>query len=166
MSLLIQTDLKQDQRGELERKFWSKVIKSSGCWIWNGAKFTNGYGAFSRGRKLGLIRAHRFSYMLAHGNIPNGLCVLHSCDVPTCVNPGHLWLGTDHDNSVDRGVKGRTARGSKINKSKLHESQVLLIRNLRHKGISPVTIGKQFGVSRKTIWSVTSGKTWLHVATS
>ena len=82
-----------------------------GCWLWRGAPSgTMGYGQCydERGRRT---YAHRISWRMAYGNIPIGLCVLHACDVPLCVNPNHLFLGTLADNCRDRDRKGRTGKG-------------------------------------------------------
>jgi hypothetical protein len=93
----------------IEKRFWSKVKKVDGCWEWIGVKARNGYGLFTvSGRRLG---AHRVVYTLIRGEIPEGFCVLHQCDNPGCVNPEHLFLGTNADNVADRNAKGRTARG-------------------------------------------------------
>lgn len=87
-------------------QFWSKVNRTEGCWLWAGSKRSEmGYGSFVvRGRSFA---AHRVSWELTHGPIPPGLKVLHKCDVPACVNPDHLFLGTDKDNHQDKAAKGR-----------------------------------------------------------
>lgn len=90
--------------------FWSQVHPEalSGCWLWHGRDGgTRGYGKYN-GRW-----AHRVAYERAHGPIPSGLFVLHRCDVPACVNPNHLWLGTAADNARDMREKGRSAAGAK-----------------------------------------------------
>lgn len=89
-------------------RFWSKVARTQNeadCWLWLGATRAGGYGSIKVGRKLEM--AHRVSYLLAHGSIDEGLCVLHRCDNPSCVNPSHLFLGTKKDNTADRISKGR-----------------------------------------------------------
>src|SRR5579885_1586253 len=88
--------------------FWAMVNKSSvdGCWEWCGAKYTNGYGRFSPYHHLS-YGAHRVSYTLSFGSIPQGLLVLHRCDNPPCVRPDHLFIGTAKDNALDRAKKGR-----------------------------------------------------------
>lgn len=86
-------------------RFWVKVEKSAGCWLWRGARGPRGYGHF----KIQQIeRAHRVAFAIANGPIPADMFVLHRCDVPTCVNPAHLFLGTQADNMADRDRKGRT----------------------------------------------------------
>jgi hypothetical protein len=92
------------------RRFWSKVNKSGGCWLWKASKRNKGYGAFVWADEKGDIiqgRAHRFSYELHCGKIPNGLCVLHKCDNPACVRPSHLFLGSKAENNEDMFLKKR-----------------------------------------------------------
>ncbi len=91
-----------------QKKFWARVSKEyhpKDCWMWKGGCNDEGYGNFRVGKKS--ERAHRASYRLNNGRIPIGLCVCHSCDNPSCVNPQHLWLGTDQDNTDDKLRKGR-----------------------------------------------------------
>ena len=89
------------------KRFWSRVdVRSGECWLWTAGKFAKGYGAFAYADyKPGY--AHRFSYLLHHGEIPEGALVMHSCDTPACVNPAHLRLGTAGDNARDSVSKGR-----------------------------------------------------------
>lgn len=94
-------------------RFWPKVHKTSGCWIWMAAKGTNGYGRFHRGTRNHWEPAHRVSWILTCGSIPKGMFVLHHCDVPLCVNPAHLFLGTHRDNMADAVTKGRMSTPAK-----------------------------------------------------
>lgn len=114
----------------LQERFEEKYIPvpEAGCWLWTAAVDTYGYGRIGFGD--GLISAHRVSWALYRGEIPNGLCVLHACDVPSCVNPDHLFLGTHSDNSKDCFNKGRSkilkcqpfgnARIAEIRRTKTH----------------------------------------------
>ena len=91
----------------LVERFWEKVARAGAeeCWLWTAGLGTDGYGSIGVSR--GAVRAHRVSWEIAFGAIPSGLCVLHKCDVRTCVNPSHLFLGTTQDNTADMVSKGR-----------------------------------------------------------
>ncbi len=155
-------DVRQIHNDDLAR-FLSHVKKTDKCWLWLACTDRKGYGQFRAKGKM--AKAHRFSYELFKGKIPKGLFCLHSCDVPSCVNPAHLWLGSDADNVRDMILKGRgrAARGSAQGSAKLTEKQVLEIRHLLAKGLSTPELGRQFGVDRNTIWLIGQRKTWRHV---
>lgn len=92
----------------IEDRFMEKVMpvtEMPGCWIWDACRLPSGYGKFGIGRRTFL--AHRISYQLFRGPVPDHICVLHRCDLPCCVNPGHLFLGTNADNTQDMIDKGR-----------------------------------------------------------
>lgn len=104
------------------QRFWSKVRQSDGCWEWTACRTTAGYGKFRLdGQHLG---AHRISYLLEYGDIPDGLWVLHDCDNPGCVRPDHLYLGTHADNVRDRVARKRDSYGDR-NGSRLHPERIL-----------------------------------------
>lgn len=159
-------------------RFWRKVTKTDSCWMWTGCVSTDGYGRIKLDKPSSLNRTtHKLSWEIANGPVPDGLFVLHKCDVRRCVNPEHLFLGTQQDNVDDMLSKGRNQRGSghymarrgggkgEDNRaSKLTEAQVLEIR-ARYK---PRTVGvdvlaKDFGVSRSTVWLVIKRKLWDHI---
>lgn len=144
------------------RRFWPRVEKTDGCWLWTGpVQGNNGYGSFHYLGKL--IGAHRFSWILHRGPVVGRANVLHRCDTPTCVNPDHLFLGTHAENMADRNAKGRTARGERIAVSRLTDSQVLEMRRLRGEGMSETALGRLFGVNRSTAHCVVRGKLWRHL---
>lgn len=117
----------------LEERFRSKVNKTSGCWLWTGARNSGGYGVIGRGhRSEGLIRASHVSWIIHNEWLPPGLWVLHRCDNPPCINPDHLFLGTPKDNMHDCLQKGRARRnpnyGEQHHSTKLTDAQIEEIR--------------------------------------
>ena len=93
-------------RGPASERFWRRVRKTDSCWLWVGSTNRDGYGRFDSGGKV-YKGSHRYSWELSFGEIPNGLLCLHRCDTPACVNPEHLFLGTNQDNTDDKIAKGR-----------------------------------------------------------
>lgn len=146
----------------LGERFWERVQKTDGCWLWVGGKATPSkpYGRVSDGRRK--LYAHRASYELANGPIPPGLYVCHRCDVHNCVRPDHLFLGTPADNSKDMAVKGRAARlcGERSGKAKLTAEAVRQLRCLHALGIPLAWIAGTFGVSKQTVTAVGRGRSW------
>lgn len=140
----------------LER-FWAKVNKTDYCWEWTGGKYPFGYGCFKfHNQKTG---AHRFSWSIDNGVIPKGFSVLHKCDNPGCVNPVHLFLGTQQDNMTDRRNKWRHVYGETHTASKLTEQQVKDIWfNLKRE--SPSVLAEKHHVSRRCIRAIYEGKNW------
>ena len=123
-----------------------------------------GYGRFRpTGEKV--ITAHRFAWKLWRGLIPDGLCVLHHCDTPSCVNPEHLFLGTVADNTNDMVKKGRNVyfSGEKSPLSKLKESDVIKIRACLKNGETQISIARKFGVVQQNISNIKNGKGWKHI---
>jgi hypothetical protein len=133
----------------LKERFESKFIPEpfSGCWLWTGGSFNQRYGQMkSNGKRIPQL-AHRIAWELYRGQIPEGLCVLHRCDTPLCVNPDHLFLGTHRDNNLDMRVKGRERPpyGEEHWNAKLTCGDV---RQIRDAIGTHAVIAKQFGVSQ------------------
>lgn len=158
----------------LPERFWVKVDMSAkgGCWLWQAKINIGGYGVFRDTlNTLGLGQhpaAHRVAYVLAYGPIPDGLHVCHTCDVRSCVNPHHLWLGTPADNMRDMQEKGREAdmKGESHPSAKLSDEDVRFIRRMyqpHHPAYSGKALAQRFGVSRSTISTVVSRKYWNHL---
>lgn len=152
----------------LEHRLWSRVTKTDECWTWTGSQRGKGYGQIKlAGRKS--TTAHRASWLVHHGNIPDGMCVLHKCDNRLCVRPDHLFLGTKADNNADMVRKGRNSYGvlarygEAVPNSKLTIGDIPQIRALHKRGFSYPNIAKRFGVGATTIRSVITGNTWASV---
>lgn len=147
-----------------ENRFWSKVKKTDACWLWEASTTTRGYGQISRDSDGNMIKAHRASYIMAYGEISEGLQVCHSCDIPTCVRPDHLFLGTCADNLKDRNNKNRQAKGEVLGSSKLKEKDINTIRETYSLGSKTMQeIALDYGVCNATVWNVINNKTWKHV---
>lgn len=139
-----------------------RVDSDTGCWLWTAGYSANGYGKLRVNGPL--MGAHRLSYLLHVGEIPDGMCVCHRCDNPACVNPDHLFLGTHADNMKDKHKKGRCVgpdrKGSKNTRAKLTEKQV---KGIRAANEARASLAKRYGVSCTTIYMIRSGKSWTHV---
>lgn len=140
-------------------RFVEKCRITPGCWIWVGASNGRGYGSFGlNGKTLG---AHRAAYLLYVGHIPEGLDVCHRCDNRLCVNPEHLFLGTNHENVIDRHNKGRSKmpcnKGSRNGMAKLLEQQIAEIRADKrlHREIAA-----DYGIARATVGDIKAGRRW------
>lgn len=142
-----------DYKDRFEKKF--VPITKSGCWIWTG-RIAREYGRFLFKGKNNL--AHRVSYMLYVGAIPKGLKVLHRCDVPSCVNPNHLFLGTQLDNVRDMFSKGRQPKcKANTNSAKL---TLVEVNEIRKSNRSVKELSLSYGVTRETIYNIVNYKTW------
>jgi len=144
----------------LRERFDAKVERIPGveCHLWTAAVNAKGYGLLWSGDRL--RSAHRLAYELSKGPIPEGQHVLHRCDTPGCVNPAHLFLGTDAENTADRVAKGRSARGERHGVSKLTAAQVAEIRASDE---TQRVLGQRYGVSRSLISLIKLGHLWTHV---
>lgn len=146
----------------LTERFFAYVKKTDNCWLWVGYRDPNGYGRmnYNGGPKL----ASRLSWMIHHGSLPEGSCVCHKCDNPQCVNPDHLFVGSQADNMADMTAKGRARKrglkGEQHNLAKLTESAVRKIRSSKK---SAAEIAEEFGVSRTTVYDVRNRRIWTHI---
>lgn len=133
----------------------------TGCWLWIGSKNTGGYGDIKDPAR-GMLRAHRLSWELAYGPIPIGKWVLHKCDRPICVNPSHLFLGSQTDNMRDMAFKKRYSecRGAANHSAKLTEHDVIAIRGSDR---PPSDLARQHNVSRGCINLIMRRTTWSHI---
>ena len=141
---------------------------NSGCWLWMGTMITGGYGAVRVDNKL--IGAHRHSYEKFKGEIPEGMHVRHRCDMPCCVNPDHLILGTHADNMQDKKKRGRVkgcvvdSDGEKNVNAKLTVSDVRKMRRMYSGGtMNQYELADHFGVSQPVVSQIVRFKTWQHV---
>lgn len=130
---------------------------TTGCWLWRGARNPNGRPILSVKGKTKY--AHRMAYETFVGSI-GGALVCHSCDNMACVNPAHLWLGTQQDNQKDKVRKGRQARGAKVGSAKLTETDVAEIRRLRAGGMKYLELSRRFGVVHGAIGHILAGRAW------
>lgn len=156
----------QFSRKTLEDRFWEKVDRKSEdeCWEWVGCRHWKwGYGHLRIGKRA--VASHRVSWELHYGNIPDGLCVCHTCDNPPCVNPKHLFLGTVADNNMDKKLKGRQdERGEKNGRAKLRSEDVVNIRKFHKDGMTFASLGRMFGVNSVTISYICKGRLWSHIS--
>lgn len=146
-------------------------LMPNGCIEWTGNKTKRGYGML-RVKGRGDLMAHRYSYELEKGPIPDGLCVLHRCDNPSCINADHLFLGTKGENNADRHAKGRTARGQPIARFKLgvDNPQARLtpdiVREIRARvagGEKHADIADAYGVTQSHVSRIGSRDAWKHL---
>ena len=175
----------------LHERFWAKVKRGGpdDCWIWIGSRLkSGGYGQISAGRRgQPPLRAHCLSWQFSYGEIPRGLCVLHRCDNPPCVNPEHLFLGTRDDNAKDMAAKGRSGahqhpdrlsrgdgnglrkhpesvlRGSRAANAKLNEECIKVIRYMKTKSVSNERLAKVYRISETTVARIVNLQSWAHV---
>lgn len=150
-----------------ERIEASISVDGNGCWIWQRAKATNGYGSFALGGGKA-ARAHRISFEVFVGDIPCGLDVCHRCDVRACVNPSHLFTGSRSENILDASSKNRVSRthqkkGSQHPSAKLDEQKAAEILVLLSSGEPKTRIAKRYGVSDRVILLISRGQLWKHV---
>ena len=147
-----------------EERFWLYANRAErGCWEWTGTR-SNGYGFMWIAAGKPRVLAHRFSYELHHGPVPAGFNVCHTCDNPWCVNPAHLFAGTDKDNMRDMIAKGRDhhppLQGEANGSAKLNAIQVRKIRQLK---MTARQLADRFGVSKQLIDAIRQRRLWAHI---
>ncbi len=144
----------------VEERLFSRVEKTDTCWIWNGSTDRKGYGRIMVDNKPRL--AHRVSYEIRFGTVTDGIFVCHSCDNPSCINPDHLWLGTNRDNAFDMIEKGRwkkppTMPGEANPLAKLTRDAVTEIRAVKG---NTKALAQKYGVSITAIKRARTGAGW------
>lgn len=145
----------------LEERFWRKVKKTDGCWQWIGSVLKCGYGSFKLNGHT--VRVHRVAWMLIYGAIPEGKLVCHRCDNGLCVNPAHLYLGTQKDNIQDMITKGRSSTvgkpqlGEANRNARLTQEQASAIHN---SGLSGKELAKLYPISLSQIYKIKESLRW------
>ncbi|TAL42411.1 MAG: HNH endonuclease [Salinibacterium sp.] len=149
-------------------RFWERVEKTDGCWLWKG-KGRRGsstgpqYGCFTFRGERRAETSNRAAWRVQKGPIPKGKCVLHKCDNSICVRGSHLFLGTRTENSADMVKKGRQAKGTDKPNAKLDEQRVRDFRRRHKNGESPTVLAKEAGMHIRSFWSVLRRETWAWV---
>lgn len=135
----------------MAERFWAKVVKTDGCWLWTGSSVADGsYGQMRWGGEAQAPKmlAHRISYEMVHGPVFDGMVVMHSCDNPKCVNPDHLSAGFPSDNALDCVSKGRWRRGSN---DPIPEEKKTAVLELLASGVSKKSAARLVGISRTSV---------------
>lgn len=151
-------------RRSAAERFWAKVEKTSGCWLWKASSSTQGYGYFTFSGRT--VYAHRWIFAETYGHLLEGLFVCHHCDNPKCVRPEHLFLGTPKTNMDDKHNKGRAIymRGAQHPLSKLNESIVWEIRfGNSYEEQTDQQVAQTLGVARSVVTNIRNGARWKHV---
>lgn len=155
--------LSQGLSPDFVSRFWEQVIISESCWIWNG-RITRGYGYLLSGFNHGYVKAHRASWLIHFGPIPDGLCVLHDCpdgDNSRCIRPSHLWLGTRVENVADMNDKGRHGSNSTWMKGRfisITDSEIEEMLLLWNSGITQRELALRFRISKGYVQELCSGR--------
>ena len=138
------------------RCFWRNIDKTPTCWVWAGCKTHDGYGIIRINYKN--VKAHRMSWEMHYSTIPGDLFVLHKCDNRACVNPEHLYLGTNQDNMNDMKNRGRSLKGQRNPNSTLSDAQVLEIVEKYRSGRTQASLADEYHVDQTTVSRYVLGK--------
>ena len=144
------------------RRFWERVQKTDNCWVWTGATFHGnlGYGVVYDSGKT--RSAHRYSWELHHGAIPDGMMVCHHCDNPRCVRPEHLFLGTHEDNMLDAVRKRRHTHGESHGMARLTDDAVREIRR-SYDGTNRDELAERYGIAPASVWRIATRRSWKYL---
>lgn len=156
-----------DKHAPLLERFWRRAGRTDdarACWEWRGYREQDEYGRITKDRKI--LLAHRLSWEIHNGPIPVGMAVCHRCDNPPCVNPAHLFLGSNQDNLHDRDAKGRTPRapGIRNGMAKLTDAIVVAMREDRGRGLTYDQLAAKYGINRSACCAICLRQKWKHVA--
>jgi len=160
------------RKEESIERFWNKVDKNgpslkkemTNCWLWKGAIDKSGYGIMCMKKHFKRqTSAHRISWTLINGKIPELKEICHKCDNPRCVRPDHLFVGTHKENMNDRDGKNRNAKGELNGRSKINSNDVIKIRKLSESGLKYTKISNMYKIDRKTVKDIVVRKLWKHV---
>ncbi len=143
----------------IDRLMAKVAVNECGCWVWTATRERKGYGKIRADGKM--RQAHRVSYELHRGGIPDGMFVCHHCDNRACINPDHLFLGSHADNMEDMKSKGRQQIGVRNRQAKLTEADIVAIRAAR--GAPQPELARTYGVSQSHISDIQTGKKWANV---
>lgn len=152
-------------RRSAEKRFWEKVDRRGpdDCWLWTGGHKSDGYGTFWDG--ITMVSAHRFSYALCHSSCPPDLNICHRCSVPGCVNPAHLYAGTQQDNMRDMAAIGRAgkSKGERHWCAKVTPELVREIRSRYARGEKQTALAEELGISASAVGHITRRESWMHI---
>jgi hypothetical protein len=149
-------------------KYFDPIVIHDACWLWKGCRDKDGYGKLTVMRPSGKssyrpVGAHRISWEIHFGEIPEGMLVLHRCDTPRCVNPAHLFLGTPNDNMQDKVKKKRHSFGTKNGIAKLTESDVIKILSGEKTWTRARELALELGVTPENVSMIMHRKSWKHM---